>query len=150
MSYAKLLHLWLYLSSFRDDNYDGASLCLYPSDTSNCYPSFFLQKDIGWIADQISSVRRGCHSQNILQTIQPPPETEELETGGYSTNEPIMVPHKNEPLLNSGLKKHAKYVHILMILSSVIQAFSWKIDMWWLRSSNLKCQKSLPWPKNTL
>merc|ERR1712156_855292 len=65
---------------YKDDNYDGASLCLYPSDTSNCYPSFFLQKDIGWIADQISSVRRGCHSQNILQTIQPPPETEELET----------------------------------------------------------------------
>ena len=26
-----------------------------------------------------------------------------------------MAPHKNEPLLNSGLKKHAKYVHILMI-----------------------------------
>ena len=95
---------------------------MYPSDTSNCYPSFFLQKDIGWIADQISSVRRGCYSQNVIKP--PPPETEKLETGEYSTNKPIMVPHKNEPLLNSGLKKHANYVHILMILSSVVQAFS--------------------------
>ena len=52
-----------------------------------------------------------------------------------------MVPHKNEPLLNSGLKKHANYVHILMILSSVIHAFSWKMDMLWLRLSNLMSEK---------
>jgi len=52
---------------YQYDNYGGNSLCLYPSDTSNCYPSFFRQSDLGQFADQTSSARKGCYSKNIVK-----------------------------------------------------------------------------------
>ena len=44
-------------------NFQGQSACWYPADTSNCYPSFFRDKNKmnGW-AGQVSSVRHGCFS----------------------------------------------------------------------------------------
>ena len=58
---------FMFLYFCRNVNYGGSSLCLYPSDTSNCYPSFFLQADMGRFADQISSVRKGCFGRRILK-----------------------------------------------------------------------------------
>ena len=43
------------------NNYQGRSACVYPSDTSNCYPGFY--ENLGNVAGQISSVRRGCYSE---------------------------------------------------------------------------------------
>ena len=43
------------------------SACFYPSDTTNCYPSFFKNYDAmaNW-AGWIFSVRRGCFSDNKI------------------------------------------------------------------------------------
>ncbi|XP_059083008.1 beta-crystallin A1-like [Tigriopus californicus] len=47
------------------DNYQGESICLYPSDTTECYPSFYAEPtDLGFLASQVSSARKGCFSKN--------------------------------------------------------------------------------------
>jgi len=49
------------------NNYQGASLCFYPSDTSNCYPGFLevFPSEIEFWVNEISSVRKGCYSKNV-------------------------------------------------------------------------------------
>lgn len=48
---------------YQYDNYQGSSLCLYPSDLTNCYPGFYPEPaDLGFFAGQASSARRGCFS----------------------------------------------------------------------------------------
>jgi hypothetical protein len=46
-------------------SFQGQSACWYPADTQKCYPAFFSTAELmkGW-ANQVSSVRRGCHSHN--------------------------------------------------------------------------------------
>ncbi len=52
-------------TAYQYDNYQGASVCLYPSDTNNCYPGFFeTPNDLGGLSREFSSVRRGCYSNN--------------------------------------------------------------------------------------
>ena len=46
------------------NNYQGRCACVYPSDQSNCYPGFY--QDLGNVAGQISSVRRGCSCNKKL------------------------------------------------------------------------------------
>ena len=41
---------------------------MYPSDTSKCYPDFFLQSDLRLLANGISSAKIGCHSKNVAKT----------------------------------------------------------------------------------
>ena len=50
------------LLNFSRENYGGYSVCLYPSDQNNCYPSFFPDPLLG----KIYSVRKGCYSKNIV------------------------------------------------------------------------------------
>ncbi len=50
---------------WRYDDYEGDSVCLYPSDTANCYPGFFpYEYDLGGMADAGSSAAVGCYSEN--------------------------------------------------------------------------------------
>jgi hypothetical protein len=50
-------------TAYQYNNYEGSSICLYPSDTNNCYPGFFDNPDeLGGLSRQFSSVRRGCYS----------------------------------------------------------------------------------------
>ncbi|XP_059083004.1 uncharacterized protein LOC131880393 [Tigriopus californicus] len=51
---------------YQYDNYQGIAKCLYPADTINCYPSFVLENDLGGLQNQISSVRRGCFSTDVI------------------------------------------------------------------------------------
>eukprot|EP00095_Tigriopus_kingsejongensis_P009637 maker-scaffold94_size379870-snap-gene-2.32 protein:Tk09637 transcript:maker-scaffold94_size379870-snap-gene-2.32-mRNA-1 annotation:"gamma-crystallin a" len=59
---------------YQYDNYQGYSACLYPSDTENCYPSFFPEpSDLGFLSDQVSSAKKGCFSNNKIhgKTLNP-------------------------------------------------------------------------------
>ena len=52
---------------YQYDNYQGAALCLYPSDTTDCDPSFFpTPDDLGGLADQISSAKKGCLTNSVI------------------------------------------------------------------------------------
>ena len=51
------------------NNYQGRCACVYPSDQSNCYPGFY--QDLGNVAGQISSVRRGCSCNKKLAPAPP-------------------------------------------------------------------------------
>ena len=52
---------------YQYDNYQGASVCLFPSDTTNCYPGFFeTPNDLGGLSRQFSSLRVGCFSDTKL------------------------------------------------------------------------------------
>ena len=59
---------------YQYDNYQGYSACLFPADTTNCYPSFYPTPDnLGVLSDQVSSVRKGCFSKNRIEgrALQP-------------------------------------------------------------------------------
>ena len=59
---------------YQYDNYQGYSACLFPADTTNCYPSFYPTPDnLGGLSDQVSSVRKGCFSKNRIEgrALQP-------------------------------------------------------------------------------
>ena len=66
------------------NNFQGRSACVYPSDTSNCYPGFY--ENLGNVANQISSVRRGCYSNVKLAPSAAPAITKGVNTvvGGSS------------------------------------------------------------------
>jgi len=43
--------------------YRGNSMCLYPEDVTKCTPGFYKDRQsLGRLAGQVSSVRKGCHS----------------------------------------------------------------------------------------
>ena len=46
---------------YEDKDYKGESKCFQPSDTKNCYPSFYRTETNmnGW-TNRVSSVRKGC------------------------------------------------------------------------------------------
>ena len=53
---------------YQYDNYQGYSVCLFPSDTTNCYPSFYATPDeLAGLDNQVSSTRRGCFSNVKVQ-----------------------------------------------------------------------------------
>ena len=54
---------------YQYDNYEGASVCVTPSDLTTCSPGFYLTTEQlgGELAGRISSVRRGCYSGNYLR-----------------------------------------------------------------------------------
>ncbi|TRY76468.1 hypothetical protein TCAL_05345 [Tigriopus californicus] len=51
---------------YADANYQGESICLQPrTDTPDCYPTFFFEPaEIGPLASNVSSIRRGCFAKN--------------------------------------------------------------------------------------
>lgn len=56
------------LNTHRFPNYAGYSVCVYPSDVSNCSPGFFpSRKYMGGMERAVSSVRKGCFSRNIIK-----------------------------------------------------------------------------------
>ena len=53
---------------YQYDNYQGYAVCLFPADTTNCYPSFYATADeLGGLENQVSSTRRGCFSNVKVQ-----------------------------------------------------------------------------------
>ena len=53
---------------YQYDDYQGLAVCLYPSDTQNCYPGFFpTAGSLGGLAGEISSVARGCFAKTKIQ-----------------------------------------------------------------------------------
>jgi len=51
---------------YQYDNYEGASVCLTPSDPNTCSPGFYLSTEqLGELGGGISSVRRGCFSGHV-------------------------------------------------------------------------------------
>lgn len=52
---------------YQYDNYLGESACLFPSSTTSCTPGFFpTRSHLARLAGRISSVRRGCWSNERL------------------------------------------------------------------------------------
>ena len=46
---------------YSDTNHRGSCTCVYPSDTSKCFPGFYsTEESVGSLARSVSSVRRGC------------------------------------------------------------------------------------------
>lgn len=53
---------------YEGSNYSGQRRCFYPSDTINCYPSFFRdQSMMQGFGGYIASARRGCFSKDIVR-----------------------------------------------------------------------------------
>eukprot|EP00092_Neocalanus_flemingeri_P034599 GFUD01037634.1.p1 GENE.GFUD01037634.1~~GFUD01037634.1.p1 ORF type:complete len:267 (+),score=20.63 GFUD01037634.1:80-880(+) len=49
---------------YQYDNYQGEAVCVFPSHIANCNPGFYSSsQQLGVLAGQVSSVRRGCFSQ---------------------------------------------------------------------------------------
>jgi len=49
------------------EHYQGAALCLMPGNKIDCQPGFFISTyNFGILKDRISSVRRGCQTNNIV------------------------------------------------------------------------------------
>jgi hypothetical protein len=47
---------------YSDSNYRGSCMCVYPSDTSSCFPGLYTNvQSLGSLARSVSSVRRGCY-----------------------------------------------------------------------------------------
>jgi len=43
-------------------NFEGSCKCVWPSDTSKCFPGFYsTEKSLGFMSKAISSVKKGCH-----------------------------------------------------------------------------------------
>ena len=52
---------------YNETSFEGDALCLFPSDTENCYPSFYeTPQDLDGFANNIQSTRLGCFSRKIL------------------------------------------------------------------------------------
>ena len=52
---------------YQYDNYQGQAACMFPADSSQCSPGFYKTgAELGSLAGQISSVRRGCYAQEKL------------------------------------------------------------------------------------
>ena len=50
---------------YSNRNYGGSCMCVYPSDTSKCFPGFYTTpSSLGFLAGQVSSARRGCYCSN--------------------------------------------------------------------------------------
>jgi len=49
---------------YQYDNYQGNAMCVFPSDSSSCTPGFYpTSQNLGSLAGQVSSARRGCYAQ---------------------------------------------------------------------------------------
>ena len=62
------------------NNFQGRCACVYPSDSSNCYPGFY--KNLGNVANQVSSARKGCYCNKKLA---PEPTLTRSSTVGASS-----------------------------------------------------------------
>ena len=50
---------------YSDANYYGSCTCVYPGDTSKCFPGFYsTEQSLGSLSRKVSSVRRGCYCHN--------------------------------------------------------------------------------------
>merc|ERR1719232_1727766 len=64
------------------NNFQGRCACVYPSDQSNCYPGFY--QDLGNVANQISSVKRGCYCNKKLAPAPPAVSKKQSNVVGQS------------------------------------------------------------------
>ena len=65
----EIINLFLFLL-FRHNNYQGNSVCLTPSDSTNCYPGFYKKSKLDHMSGKISSVRKGCFNpENIIKVV---------------------------------------------------------------------------------
>ena len=68
------------------NNFQGRCACVYPSDQSNCYPGFY--QDLGNVANQISSVKRGCYCNKKLAPAPPAVSKKQSNVVGQSFHYP--------------------------------------------------------------
>merc|ERR1712243_499615 len=57
-------HPW---TIYEYDSYRGYAMCLYPESTAKCTPGFYsTRQSLGRLANQVSSVRKGCYAKHKL------------------------------------------------------------------------------------
>merc|ERR1711955_172075 len=57
-------HPW---TIYEYDSYRGYAMCLYPESTAKCTPGFYsTRQSLGRLANQVSSVRKGCCAKHKL------------------------------------------------------------------------------------
>ena len=70
---------------YENEYYEGRCACVYPSDINNCYPGFY--KTLGNVANQISSVRKGCFCNKKLAPSATMYDTKSAVIGNSESND---------------------------------------------------------------